>query len=210
MYCNICNKETKTIKHPKSGMLYHYCKECDFIIKDESHFITSDNEKKRYDTHNNDDEVYKNIFKKFIDEEISPLQVKSILDYGSGPYPVLYNQLKDHYNTKHFDPFYHPDVEYLEHTYDLICIIEVIEHMYQPRMELNKLISLLNKDGYLLIKTNFRIMDETEFMNWWYQRDETHVGFFNENTFQTIASIYNLNIIKTNNKDTILLQKQGD
>lgn len=210
MYCNICNNQTTLLVHPKTKMQYHHCTHCDFIIKDETHFINGEDEKARYDTHNNDDETYKNIFKKFVQDYISPLNVKTVLDYGSGPYPVLYNELKNDYDAFHFDPFYHPSVEYLEKTYDLICIIEVIEHMYQPRMELEKLIKLLNVNGYLLIKTSFRNMDEIEFFNWWYQRDETHVGFFNEKTFLQLTKQFHLSIIQSNDKDVILLQKLGD
>ena len=39
--------------HPKSGELYHFCKNCEFISKDDDEFISPEEELKIYNNHNN-------------------------------------------------------------------------------------------------------------------------------------------------------------
>ena len=209
-YCKISERQVVTLSNNQTSHTYHYCSNCDLISKDESLYLSKDLEKKRYDTHNNSDESYKKYFKRLIDGFIKPLEIETILDFGSGPYPVLYHLLKEDYKVDHYDPIYHNDLKYQEKLYDLIVLSEVIEHIYHPRVELSRLIGLLNQNGYLLIQTQFRTMDLQDFFTWWYTRDETHVSFYNLNTFEVIKELFHLEIIKTNQKDIILLQKLGD
>lgn len=211
MNCSICHSKTTCLLDEQANITYHICNKCGFISKDESCFLKGQQEKSRYDTHNNSDPSYKAFFQPLLKEFIRPLGIQSILDYGSGPYPMLSTMLEEeHYDVTKYDPFYYNDHSYQHKRYDLIVLSEVIEHLYTPRIELSKLIGLLNKDGYLLISTTFRNMDETAFLSWWYKRDDTHVGFYNLDTFHYIATLFNLSIIKHNDKNIILMQKQGD
>jgi hypothetical protein len=210
MHCKICERENHPLKNNQTSIHYHYCKHCDLISKDDALYLPKELEKKRYDTHNNSDESYQKYFTRLINDFIKPLDIQTILDFGSGPYPMLYHLLKDQYNLNHYDPIYHNDLRYQDQKYDLIVLSEVLEHMYNPRVELTRLIGLLHKNGYLLIQTQFRTMSVEDFFSWWYTRDETHVSFYNMKTFEVIKDIFHLEIIKTNQKDIILLKKLGD
>lgn len=208
--CLICNSETHELQDPQMKVTYDCCQECGFISKQKEFFLDPETEKGRYDLHNNDDEGYKKSFDEVINKYIKKLDIETILDYGSGPYPVVTELLKDTYDVSHFDPFYHNDVSYRDKVYDLVICSEVIEHMHTPTPEIAHMLSVLKKDKYLLIMTHLRTVDENRFLTWWYRRDRTHVGFYMLKTFETIARIHNLEIVKTNNKNIIVLKKLGD
>lgn len=208
--CLICNSETKELHDPQMKVTYDVCQRCDFILKQEEFFLDEETEKGRYDLHNNDSEGYKNSFDDVVNNYIKKLNPRRILDYGSGPYPVLTKILEQDYQVNHYDPFYHNDKGYLDHHYSLIVLSEVIEHMHQPLDELKHVLGLLEQNGYLIILTHLRHMKEDEFLNWWYRRDRTHVGFYSEKTFERIALDLELELKETNHKNIIVLQKLGD
>lgn len=210
--CKICGNPTETLFDSQLKVTYDICPYCDFISKQEGDLLPLSEEKKRYDTHNNDveDEGYINMFMNMINPHVRPLKdVKTILDFGSGPYPMLKKLLdKYDYDVTIYDPFYHPVLDYKNKTYDLITSTEVIEHFVNPLKEFEEMISLLNKNGYLCFMTNYRTMDTEGFLKWWYRRDQTHVAFYNEKTFQYLMKKYNLKEISNNHKNIIVMQKQ--
>lgn len=212
MRCLICGGNTSLLPDPQIPVVYHVCKDCDFIFKDIENRVSFEAEEKEYDRHNNTMESvgYVNIFKNLIDTYINPLNITGkVLEFGSGPGPVLYQLLSNEgYQTIHFDPFYNRDYTYQQFNYQLITCTEVVEHFFDPMKEFKHLASLLEENGYLLIMTNFRNMDQEAFVKWWYRRDITHVSFYHENTLDYIAHAHDLKIIKHNNKNIILFQKK--
>ncbi|AIO18645.1 hypothetical protein KQ51_00765 [Candidatus Izimaplasma bacterium HR1] len=211
--CKICNSPTDELFDKQLKVTYDVCHKCDFISKQESFLLTPDEEQGRYATHKNDDEGnigYMNMFNNLIDLHVRPLKkVKNILDFGSGPYPMLKKILdRDGYNVAIYDPFFSKDLAYQNNMYDLITTTEAIEHFVNPIKEIEHLLSLLNDQGYLVIMTNFRTMDVEGFTTWWYRRDPTHISFFNDNTFNYLKGRYNLIEISNNHKNIITLQKQ--
>ena len=209
--CKICGSPTKELHDKQIKVTYDVCPKCDFISKQNSYHLTLEDEKKRYDTHNNDthDGGYINYFKNFINLHVRPLKnVKNILDFGSGPYPMLKILLqKYNYNVTIFDPFYHQDLSYKSKQYDLITSTEVIEHFVDPIKEIETMLEVLKPQGYLALMTNFRTMDLDSFLNWWYKRDNTHISFYNQKTFDYLKQKYNLKEISNNYKNIIVLQK---
>jgi 2-polyprenyl-3-methyl-5-hydroxy-6-metoxy-1,4-benzoquinol methylase len=169
-------------------------------------------EEERYKTHNNqlDNEDYIQYMETFIKSHVRPLKnVKTILDFGSGPYPILGNRLEKHgYTVTGFDPFFQPNTDYKTHTYDLIILQEVLEHIQDPNTELDELCGLLNPGGFLLIQTGFRYTEDEAFFRWWYVRDLTHIAFYSMKTFEYISNNYPLDIVSTNQKTVILYQKR--
>lgn len=208
--CQICNTKTTELHDPQMKVTYDYCEECGFISKQKSFHPDKETEKGRYDLHHNDDDYYRNSFNDVIDNYIKKLDITNILDYGSGPYPVLTKLLENTYDMTMFDPFYHNDKSYQNSKYDLVVISEVIEHFHNPRLELTHLLGLIKKNKYLLIMTHLRTVDEQRFLTWWYRRDLTHVGFYSLDTFKKICSLYNLELVDTNDKNIIILKKLGD
>ncbi len=200
--CPICKKEGSEAKN-----LVYKCSTCHLLYKDTSLYKNSLEEKNRYDFHKFDknDVNYINQFKELFLEYIDPYLKRGVfLDFGSGKYSVLLTQIPDTFEKHEYDLYYHNDLNYLNRHYDIIVLTEVIEHLKDPLSVLSNLTSLLKKNGYLLIKTMFY---PEKIDNWWYLRDITHYTFYNYDTFCYLANALNLKIIKTNQKDIILLQK---
>lgn len=208
--CLICNNETNKLFDPQMKVTYLSCKKCGFISKQKDFFPDKETEKGRYDLHHNDDDYYRDSFSEVIDDYIAKLDIETILDFGSGPYPVLTKLLENKYDVTMYDPFYYNDLRYLDKLYDLVITSEAIEHFHSPRIELSKIIGLINKNKYLIVMTYLRTVDEERFLTWWYRRDLTHVGFYTLDTFKYIAKLYNLELITSNNKNIVVLKKIGD
>jgi 2-polyprenyl-3-methyl-5-hydroxy-6-metoxy-1,4-benzoquinol methylase len=209
--CKICGNTTFEKSDLKTKVTYDVCPVCDFISIKEHHLLSPQDEQKRYELHNNDtfDSGYTRRFENMIDLHIKPLkQVKNILDFGSGPYPMLSHILKEQgYQVVYFDPYFANNMSYRNQKYDLIVLSEVIEHIQYPLQTLDGLLELLHQDGFILVMTEFRTMDIDGFFTWWYRRDSTHISFFNQKTFETIAKNLQLKIYTTNQKNIILFQK---
>jgi hypothetical protein len=46
-----------------------------------------------------------------------------------------------------------------------------------------------------------------DFSSWWYKEDPTHVGFYQDTTFVTIATILGLSIETNNHIDRLILTR---
>lgn len=117
---------------------------------------------------------------------------KEVLDFGCGQHPIL-NELYPEAKFTNYDYYFFHKEDYKSLSYDIILLIEVIEHISNIKATIENLLALLKGDGKIYIHT--RLYDEaTDFKTWWYQRDITHISFFNIKTFEYLASKYNLNL----------------
>ena len=181
MICTLCGSE---LIH-KKDKYYYDCDICRAIVKDEKYYLTADEEKARYETHNNDinDIRYQNFTSPITNYVIDKfLPEHKGLDFGSGTGPVISSMLiKKGYNIVQYDPFFAPNIKILNNMYDYIVCCEVIEHFHNPKMEIEKLISLLKANGRLLIMTMI-YNDRINFENWNYRNDSTHVFIYRKET----------------------------
>ncbi|MCH8209266.1 MAG: methyltransferase domain-containing protein, partial [Nitrospinae bacterium] len=88
-------------------------------------------------------------------------------------------------------------------------------HFKRPEKEIKTILNLLSKEGYLAVMTRFYPErnggpDHDLFMNWYYQRDPTHICFYSPQTFAWIARKNACKILYDNEKDFIILQKLND
>jgi len=215
MKCNICENEDLhliEVKNKARLKKYYRCKKCGFIFIDKAHILTPEDEGKRYEVHNNEisDPSYRSYFKKFINYIENVLDTKNtILDYGSGPQPVLADVMeKEGYKVDIYDKYFYNKKDYLDKMYDVIISTEVFEHIYKPIETLETLLSILKKNGKLILMTAVSPPTDEEFKKWWYIQDATHVVFYNEKTFDVISRKYNLDIIKYNHKNIIIFQRR--
>jgi SAM-dependent methyltransferase len=215
MRCNICGNEDLhliEVKNKAKLKKYYRCKVCEFIFIDKAHILSSEDEGRRYEIHNNEisDPSYRSYFKNFIDYIEDDLDKgHTILDYGSGPQPVLADVMEENgYTVDIYDKFFYNRKEYLDKKYDVIISTEVFEHIYNPVETLETLLSILNKNGKLILMTAVSPLTDEEFKRWWYIQDPTHVVFYNKKTFDTISRKYDLNIIKYNHKNIIIFQRR--
>jgi SAM-dependent methyltransferase len=210
--CGICGNETKEFKHPRFDMLFHECENCTFLFKDPFNYLTQIDEKKVYEHHENNIENtgYVNYLNNFIDTAVIPFIKKgNILDFGSGPNPVLSVLLKQvgSFEIDIYDYYYAPDKIYENKTYDLITATEVVEHFQDPLTYFKLFYDLLNPGGILSIMTLFRPMEHSKLFDWFYIRDKSHVSFFNQRSLEMIASIVGFNVIYHNDYRVMVFKK---
>jgi hypothetical protein len=211
--CKLCkSKNVITYKHPKFGIIFHECLNCQAIYKDKAQSLSEEDEKKIYDLHENSIENlgYVNFLTNFIDSAVIPFIKKGVaLDFGSGPGPVLSQILKNKYNFECsiYDYYYAKHIEVFDKRYDLITSTEVFEHLSDPISTLKQFHEILNMDGIVSIMTLFHPKEQSEFFDWFYIRDPSHITFFTPKTFDVIAKLTGFKVIDTNNYRYITLKK---
>ena len=179
MKCNICNELMKEETD------YYICPYCSYALKRK--IESKETQYKRYLAHKYDENYIS--YMKNLTREID-FNNKLVLDFVCGQQPCL---SKIYLNSKfvNYDLFFYPNEDYKLNKYDLILIIEVIEHLENPYDVLNELTNLLKEDGKIMIHT--MLYDEkTDFRNWWYTRDITHISFFKKETFAKACKRLNL------------------
>lgn len=85
-----------------------------------------------------------------------------------------------------YDPFFWPDSTVFEGKFDFITASEVMEHLYSPKMELQRLFAMLRPGGWLGVMTLFYDA-RIDFAGWHYRRDPTHVAFYSHRTLVWLA-----------------------
>lgn len=195
----------------KDSRIFHYCSGCEFIFLDPRFRLNKEEEKARYELHENsiEDEGYVQFLENFIAQGFEPFAGSGsslrVLDYGSGPSPVLAELLKRRgYTVDTYDPFYKPKAEL--GLYDFIVSTEVFEHFYEPMDDITRVVSLMKSGAHLSIMTSFSPGLE-QFEAWWYKNDPTHVSLYKPKTFEYIADKLGLELVQHNEKDIITLSK---
>jgi len=211
--CKICLEVTQTIRDNKKNITYYRCQNCGFIALEEHAIVNSLREKEHYAKHNNSFECsgYVKMFELFIEEAVQPYLnlVTKVLDFGCGHTPVLAELLKRKgLEVDIYDYYFYPEKVYETTTYDLIVSTEVFEHLKEPLVVLKKLVNSLNKDGYIILMTQFPQKSDIEFLEWWYRRDITHISFFSPKSFDIMAEKVGLKVEKIINSNIVVFQKR--
>ena len=203
MNCTLCD----TPLDNRADEYYFICSTCGAYVKDSEFYVSENQEIKHYEKHNNDvaDVRYQN-FTSPITNAVSDHHTKEQLglDYGCGTGPVIAKQLqKKDFQVKLYDPYFYPDLDYLNHQYDYIFSCEVFEHFYHPKQEIEKLLQILKSTGRLYIMTHW-YDSSVDFTNWYYRKDPTHVFIYTRETLDFIADKYQLQIEKMTNRLIVL------
>ncbi len=169
---------------------YWRCTICEARFLDPEQWPGLQDERACYLRHENEpgDPGYRKFLRRLADPLMEKLGAGACgLDYGCGPGPVLAAMLREagHEMTL-YDPFFHPGAGWLEKTYDFVACTEVAEHFHRPADEFDRLDARLRPGGWLGVMTCFQT-DDSRFAGWHYRRDPTHVVFYRESTFRTIA-----------------------
>jgi SAM-dependent methyltransferase len=190
----------------------HYlrCGTCRLVFVPPDRHLSPDDEKKRYDLHRNapDDRGYRTFLRRMVD----PLQKRLApgsagLDFGSGPEPVLAAMFRKagHIMTT-YDRFYEPAPAVLEGRYDFITATEVVEHLHDPKTELDRLWDRLRPGGWLGIMTRPAV-ERDAFPAWHYKNDLTHICFFSPETFYWLAGRWEADL-EFPESDVVLFRKR--
>ena len=212
MNCKICNKPATPFIDERNKWEFFHCKECEFIFKNPICYVDKTNELKQYQHHNNTIESpgYVEMFEKFIDATFHPHmpKIKTALEFGSGPGPVLSELLKQRgLDVDIYDKFFSPQKIYENKKYDLITSTEVIEHIESP-LEVFELFSKhIKKNGYLALMTQFHKNEQEDFKKWWYKNDPTHICFFRPRTFEVLALACGFEVLSNDLIKSVLLKR---
>jgi hypothetical protein len=208
MKCIICNTETVDLHDKQFDQTYLRCPNCQCVFTNPSDYLNQELELDQYSRHNNsfDSPGYVDMFLRYLDFVIPKDFNGRFLDFGSGPEPVLQQVLQNKgFECDIYDPYYADSLP--DKKYDFVTSTEVFEHFYDPLKEIETITKMLNKGGYLAVMTLF-IKEEIDFQDWWYRRDPTHVTFYHQDTFEHIAECFGLEVVKSNDKNIILLKKR--
>lgn len=135
-----------------------------------------------------DDPAYRRFLSKLATPLLDRLAPgRSGLDYGCGPGPALAAMLREAGHAMAlYDPYFHPDPEALQGTYDFVTCTETAEHFHAPAAEFQRLMRLVRPGGWLAVMTCFQT-DDDRFARWHYRKDPTHVVFYRAETFHWLA-----------------------
>ncbi len=215
MKCKICQETSITFYDPRMECDTCFCESCQFFFKDSAAYVSAEREVQLYKQHNNslENEGYVAMFEAFIDLAIHPyLQtIESVLEFGSGPGPVLSELLKKRgLQVDCYDKFFAPEKIYENKQYDLITATEVIEHIDEPIGIMHFFFRHLKPGGYLALMTQFHTNDIEAYLDWWYRADPTHICFFRPETFQKLAPMTGFELIDHDDKKILVLRKSVD
>jgi hypothetical protein len=108
------------------------------------------------------------------------------------------------HKVKCYDKYYANDASLLTQSYDFVTSTEVLEHLREPREELQRLTGMLRPNGYLGIMTKL-LPPLNKFAGWHYKREITHICFYSDSTFEWVAAHWDLSLEIIGN-DVVILQ----
>jgi hypothetical protein len=208
--CPLCASTETQHFHRDARRDYHRCERCRLVFVPPAQRLTPQAEKAVYDQHENtpDDPGYR----RFLSRLFDPLRERLTpgargLDFGAGPGPTLSVMFAEAgHPMAIYDPFYAPDTAVLDARYDFITATEVVEHLFDPGRELERLAGLLPPGGWLGLMTK-RVTSREAFARWHYILDPTHVAFFSETSFRWLADELGMSV-EFPAADVALLQKR--
>lgn len=195
LHCPLCSHPVgarrKQPWHRDRRREYWRCPECRLVFVPPAWHLTAAREKAEYDLHQNrvDDPAYRRFLSRLAGPLLARLPTaRSGLDFGCGPGPALAAMLEEAgHAVSLYDIFYCRDEDVWLACYDFIVSTEVVEHLYLPGHELQRLWQHLHPGGWLGIMTRL-VRDREAFAGWHYKNDPTHVCFFSRDTWQWWAA----------------------
>lgn len=207
--CPLCTVSVDEKFHQDQRRDYLRCPTCFLVFVPPEQYLSKREEKAQYDSHQNspDDMQYR----EFLNRLFAPLE-KNLnkasfgLDFGSGPGPTLSVMFEEKgHRMNLYDTFYAPDAAVFNQEYDFVTTSEVVEHLHNPRMDLNRLWDCLKPGGHLGIMTKL-VIDQEAFANWHYKNELSHVCFFSKPTFQWLANQWQADLV-FDDKDVMIFKK---
>lgn len=207
--CPLCGTGDSVNYHRDARRAYRQCRTCELVFVPPDQRLGPDDERAVYDQHQNS--PHDPGYRRFLSRLFAPLSERLApeargLDFGAGPGPTLSVMFEEvGHSMAIYDPFYAPDAAALTETYDFITATEVVEHLFEPGVELERLAECLPAGGWLGVMTK-RVTSQEAFAGWHYILDPTHVCFFSETTFRWLGEHLGMHVEFPAN-DVVLLQK---
>ncbi len=206
--CILCASESVRSYGHAHGRPVEECMKCGLIFVPRPFHPEARDEWRRYETHNNDplDEGYRTFLRRVMKPLIHRISPPAEgLDFGAGPGPTLSVMLEERgFDMTVYDPFFAPDADIFERTYDFITCTETAEHFHNPAEEFERLHGMLKPGGWLAVMTQWA--DNKNFGRWAYARDLTHVCFYRSRTMVWIADRFAYHL-ETPRRDVALFRR---
>ncbi len=186
------------------------CDVCELVFILPHEHLTAEAEHRRYLMHRNsrNDENYVRFLNRVSVPVVERVAAGSrILDYGSGPEPVMADLLREQgYDVALYDTFFARDQSVLVPGYDGVVCCETAEHFRVPQNDWQTMIGCLHPGDFLFVLT---LLYDYEFdlWRWWYLQDPTHVSFYSAGTMRFIANANNCDIVAADDRLTIMRKK---
>jgi 2-polyprenyl-3-methyl-5-hydroxy-6-metoxy-1,4-benzoquinol methylase len=113
---------------------------------------------------------------------------------GIEPSGWLVNKAKEYNLPIHLGILPHQDIQ---GPYDIVTLIDVIEHVSDPRKLLSDIQKLINREGIIIVVTPDVGSFFARIMGWkWWHFRLAHLGYFNKKTFKSIFNATGFKLIK--------------
>lgn len=209
--CPLCRNKDVVEYHEDRSRKYLFCNRCNLVFVPPRYHLSPEEEKREYDLHEND--PFDPGYRRFLSRLCSPLldrlgEKKKGLDFGCGPGPALARMLEEKGHIMSlYDIFFYDNKDVFQEKYDFISSTEVLEHLKDPAFEIDRLIQMLEPDGWLAVMTKL-VIDREAFSKWHYIQDRTHICFYRKETFQFLADQYNCELLFID-RDVVFLRKRN-
>ncbi|MFO7705147.1 MAG: class I SAM-dependent methyltransferase [Halopseudomonas sp.] len=206
--CPLCDSPAHWF-HDDGKRPYFQCPGCALVHVPRAWHLARQDEKAVYDQHENhvQDPGYRAFLSRLAQPLLERLPANSRgLDFGCGPGPALAAMLGEQgHAVALYDLYYAPHEDVFQQQWDFITATEVVEHLGQPRIELERLWQCLKSGGWLALMTK-RVTSPQAFATWHYKNDPTHISFFSESTFEWLAAHWQAELDVVAN-DVVILRK---
>lgn len=196
MHCPLCKSRKPYPFHESKDRAFLRCRDCDLVFVDSQFHLPKEEEIRRYGLHENDpdDRRYLDHLSRLTSPLLAYLKPGACgMDFGCGPGPSISGLLgKIGFSVSNYDPIFANEPRLLDESYDFLTCTETVEHFNLPHESWNLIVSLITNGGILGVMTQFTDFDNFE--KWPYARDATHISFYSPQTFEWIASNWNLKI----------------
>ncbi len=206
--CQFCGTHTERVFHDGRRPFVH-CPECDLIAVPPKWHISHDAQRRRYEQHRNTFE--NNGYTQMLSRPIALIRThapdtRRVLDYGSGPSPVLVEMLlQAGYDARGYDPIFNSATD-MALPFDAVMCIEVFEHFAEPYGEIERIIQLIRPGGLLILQTLFH-PGPMRLEDWWYIRDPTHIAFYSHKTLDKIGQTFGLKCVCRDDKNLAVFRR---
>lgn len=205
MICQLCKKKNiqkiKTVK----GVDIFECKECQFAFVDQRKVVNL-NPQEEYDlkSYRENENRFRERFRKFVGKIHEYKKSGRVLDVGAG-YGLLSSMLYEkEYEVDIVEPMnklYYLKEKRIKHNkitieeffsmaktkYDIVLLMDVIEHLKDPLQILSRLRSILNKKGIVVIQTpNYESLMAKLCINWSWWMVSDHKFFFSPRSIRSM------------------------